>query len=153
MPKPASRNAVAWRAALFGTFMLLVPPPARADVMLLTEPDRWIEAELKGLSEGKTDEFARQFVKLIDKEASFETLSANLRPLTRLGQPAFLEKVSDTKYGSALREVVYLALYQRTNYIYFKFVLKKNVNGWLVTHFEFKDEVVGLFPKGFVGPQ
>jgi hypothetical protein len=153
MAKPASRGAIAGRAALFAAFLWFAPAPAGADVVLVPDPDKWIETQLKNLTEGQTDEFANQFVKLIDKESSLESLAASIRPIAQMGKPAFLEKVSDLKYGSALREVVYLALFRRTDYLYFKFIMKKNTNGWLITNFEFKNETSALFPKGFIGPQ
>ena len=134
--------------------MLTVPAaPARADIVVLANPDPWIEQALKDISQGKTDEFARNYVKLIDKADMLDYLADNLRVLSRMGAPEFMEKVSDQKHGTALREVVYLALYSRANYIYFKFVMKKNRSGWLITNFAFKDEASQLFPKGFVGPQ
>jgi len=60
-----------------------------------------------------------------------------------------MEKVVDVKFGTALREVIYVALYHRTDYIYFRFTIKKNVGGWLISNFAFKSEASDLFPKDF----
>jgi hypothetical protein len=126
---------------------------ARADVVVLKDPDAWIETALKDISAGKTDDFARNFLKLIDKPDIFDSFSGNLQVLSRIAPPAFMEKVQDVKYGAALREVIYLALYNQTDYMYFKFTMKKNSGGWLISNFEFKSEPADLFPKDFVTPQ
>ena len=126
---------------------------ARADVTIVQDPDKWIEAAIKDIAAGKTDDFAHNFLKLIDKQNVFDAFSEKLRVLSRIGPPAFMEKVQDVKYGTALREVVYVALYRQTDYMYFKFTLKKNNGGWLISNFQFKSEPADLFPKDFVAPQ
>lgn len=125
--------------------------PARADIVVVRDPDKWIEQALQDITQGKTDDFARNFLTLIDQPNSFDSFAGNLRELTRIGAPAFLDKVYEAKYGDSLREVIYMALYQRSDYIYFKFIIKKNVGGWLISNFAFKNEASGLFPKDF-GP-
>jgi hypothetical protein len=81
----------------------------------------------------------------------FVTFSDLPRPLTRSGSPAFIEKVWDARYGTALRDVIYVAQYDR-DYTYFKFTIKKNRGGWLISNFEFKNEPAKLFPPGYVTP-
>ena len=137
----------------FIALLALGPVAARADVTVLPDPDKWIETALQDISQGKTDDFARNYLKLIDKSGIFDSFSGNLRVLSRIGPPVFMEKVQDTKYGTALREVTYVALYRQTDYMYFKFTIKKNKGGWLISNFEFKSEAADLFPKGFVTPQ
>jgi len=126
--------------------------PVRADVTLVSDPDQWIDQALQKIAEGKTDEFARDFLKMIDQPNSFDSFAGNLRILVQLGTPAFTDKVVDVKYGNALREVVYVALYRKTNYMYFKFTIKKNVGGWLISNFAFKNEASDLFPPNFAPP-
>lgn len=126
--------------------------PLRAEVTIVDNPDQWIDQALQKISEGKTDDFARDFLKLIDQPNSFDSFAGNLRILSQLGAPAFMDKVVDVKYGDALREVVYVALYRRTDYIYFKFTIKKNVGGWLISNFAFKNETSNLFPPDFAPP-
>ncbi len=101
------------------------------------------------IAQGKTDDFARNYLALIDKPNSFDPFAANLRVLQQFGAPVFMEKVVDVKYGGALREVIYLALYRRTDYVYFKFVIKKNSGGWLISDFAFKSNASDLFPPDF----
>jgi hypothetical protein len=124
---------------------------ARADIVVLQDPDKWIEQALKNIAAGKTDDFAREFLKVIDKPGSFDSFAGNLRVLGRMAPPVFVEKISDTTYGPALRQVMYVALYNRTDYMYFKFTIKKNRDGWLISNFEFKSEPGDLFPNGW-GP-
>ncbi len=133
--------------------LTLVPVTTRAEIVIVADPDKWIEAALQDIAEGKTDDFARNFLKLIDKASIFDSFSGNLRVLSRIGPPVFMEKVQDTKYGTAMREVIYLALYRQSDYMYFKFTIKKNRGGWLISNFEFKNEAADLFPKGFATPQ
>ena len=109
----------------------------------------WIEQALRNIAQGKTDDFARSYLALIDKPESFDSFAGNLRILSRLGAQVFMEKVVDVKFGTALREVIYVALYHRTDYIYFRFTIKKNVGGWLISNFAFKSEASDLFPKDF----
>ena len=123
--------------------------PVRADVTVVPDPDKWIQQGLKDIAQGKTDDFAHNYLALIDKANSFDPFAANLRVLQQFGAPVFMEKVVDEKYGGALREVIYLALYRQTDYVYFKFVIKKNVNGWLISDFAFKSDASDLFPKDF----
>ena len=89
----------------FIALLALGPIAARADVTVLPDPDKWIETALQDISQGKTDDFARNYLKLIDKSGIFDSFSGNLRVLSRIGPPVFVEKVQDTKYGAALREV------------------------------------------------
>jgi hypothetical protein len=112
-------------------------------------PDTWIEQALRNIAQGKTDDFARSYLALIDKPDSFDSFAGNLRVLSRLGAQVFMEKVVDVKFGTALREVIYVALYHRTDYVYFRFTIKKNVGGWLISNFAFKSEASDLFPKDF----
>ena len=123
--------------------------PARADITVVPDPDKWIQQGLKDIAQGKTDDFARNYLALIDKPNSFDPFAANLRVLQQFGAPVFMEKVVDVKYGGALREVIYLALYRRTDYVYFKFVIKKNSGGWLISDFAFKSNASDLFPREF----
>lgn len=138
---------------LTAAFLALSGPPARADIVVVADPEKWIEQALKDLSQGRTDDFARNFLALIDKPGNFDSFAGNLRPLGRLGAPAFVEKISDVSVGTVMREVIYLALYGRTNYTYFKFTMKKNRGGWLISNFEFKVEPADLYPKDFATPK
>ena len=140
-------------ALAFAVMLALAPVAARAEIVVVQDPDAWIEAALKDIAAGKTDDFARNFLKIIDKPNIFDSFSGNLKVLARIAPPVFMEKVQDVKYGTALREVIYLALYRQTDYMYFKFTMKKNNNGWLISNFEFKSEPADLFPKDFVTPQ
>lgn len=134
------------------TILVAVIVPARADVTIISDPDQWISQALANISQGRTDDFARDFLKMIDQPNSFDAFAGNLRILSQLGEPAFMDKVVDVKYGDALREVIYLALYRRTDYMYFKFTIKKNVGGWLISNFAFKNEASELFPSNFAPP-
>lgn len=142
------------RLALLAAFVAaLSAAPSRADIVVVADPDKWIEQALKDLTQGRTDEFARNFLALIDKPGNFDSFAGNLRPLGRLGSPLFLEKISDVSVGTVMREVNYLALFGRTNYTYFKFTMKKNRGGWLISNFEFKVEPADLYPKDFATPK
>lgn len=139
-------------ALLTAAFLAASTTFAAADVEIVKDADAWIDAALKQLASGKTDDFARAYLKLIDKPGSFDSFAGGLRVLGRIGPPAFMDKVVDRKYGTALREVVYVAQYQRTDYIYFRFTIKKHRDGWMITNFKFENETGDLFPKGFIGP-
>ena len=144
------------RAALFAACLAALTfgqPPARADVVILADPDKWIEQALKDISDGKTDQFARNFLVLIDNEKKFDSFAGNLKVLSRIAPPLFVEKVQDVRFGTVLREVNFVALYGQNDYIYFKFTMKKNRGGWLISNFEFKSEPADLFPKDFASPQ
>jgi hypothetical protein len=147
------RDSLRIRTIVFAAVLALTGAAARADVVTVQDPDKWIEAAMKDIADGKTDDFARNFLKLIDKPNIFDSFSANLKILNQIAPPVFFEKVQDTKYGTALREVIYLALYRQTDYMYFKFTMKNNKAGWLISNFEFKSEPAELFPKGFVAPR
>jgi hypothetical protein len=117
----------------------------------LSDPDAWMRQSMQAIAQGKTDDFAREILRLLDKPDGFDALAGNMRVLSTLGSPAFTEKVIDSTFGSALRRVVFVNLYKGTDYVYFQFVLKKNRNGFAVTDFKFKSEPSALFPAGF-GP-
>lgn len=136
--------------ALICMLLALYCGQVRADVVVVADPDKWIEQALGDITQGKTDEFARNFLTLIDKTGNFDAFAGNMRMLAKLGTPAFVEKVSEVKFGdNVMREVIYLALYGRTNYTYFKFTVKKNRGGFLISNFEFKVEPADLFPPNF----
>ena len=142
------------RAPIFVVALLLAfgPVALRAEIQTVPDPDQWIAQALKDITEGRTDDFARNYARMIDKPDAAESLSGALRVLQQV-RPAFLEKAWETKAGTAMREVIYVALYGQTDYIYFRFVTKRNRNGWLISHFEFKGEPGHLFPPGFARPQ
>lgn len=73
--------------------------PLRAEVGIVSDPDKWIEQALADISQGRTDEFARNYLTLIDKPNSFDSFAGNLRALVPLGAPAFMDKVVDVKYA------------------------------------------------------
>ena len=138
------------RAALFAWLLALASPAAHADVVLVSDPDEWIQSALQDITQGRTDDFSRNFLTVIDNLAALESFSGEMRKLSQMGSPAYVEKVYEQKLGSVLRESIYLALYNKTEYVYFKFVAKKNRDGWLMSKFEFKIEPGELFPKDFV---
>ena len=137
---------------ILAALLALVPAAGRAEVTVVPDPDKWIEQALKDITEGRTDEFSRSFLTMIDKPEMYDNFSKQMATLARI-RPSFVEKVSDVKYGTAIREVIYLALYERTQYAYFRFTVKKNVGGWLISNFDFKGEPAQAFPKGFLQPQ
>jgi hypothetical protein len=134
-------------------FLVLAPAAARADIVVISDPDKWIEGAMTNIAEGRTQEFARDFLKLIDKPDNFDSFHGNLAVLGRIGKPVFFEKVSDERYGNVLRQVTYVALYRQVDYMYFRFIVKKNRNGFAITNFEFKNEAGDLFPAGFLVPR
>lgn len=139
-------------AVVAAPLLAAAPIAARCEVTTVADPDKWIETALTSISAGKTDEFAHSYLKMIDKESVFDSFAASIQGLSRIGHPAFMEKVSDVKFGTALREVMYVALYKGSDYIYFKFTIKKHIKGWLVSNFAFRSEAAGLFPQGFAPP-
>jgi hypothetical protein len=137
------------RATAVTLWLIALCPAGFADIVVLPDPDKWIESALEDLTHGKTDDFARNYLKLIGKPEAFDSLAGNVRILSTLGPPVFTEKMSDEKFGSAVREVVYVTLYRQTDYMYFRFVIKKNNGGWAITNFSFKSEPGEVFPAGF----
>ena len=130
-------------------FLAAALAPASADITVVPDPDKWIEQGLKDIAQGKTDDFARNYLALIDKPNSFDPFAANLRVLQQFGAPVFMEKVVDVKYGGALREVIYLALYRRTDYVYFKSSLKRTRAGGLSRISPSRANASDLFPPDF----
>lgn len=143
-----------WPVRLSGLLLclslLFAPAASRADIVVVADPDKWIEEAMNNLTSGRTEEFAREFLRLIDKSSDFESFHRDVAILGRIGKPAFVEKVSDEKYGGVLRQVIFVALYRQVDYIYFRFVVKKNRDGYAITNFQFKDEAANLFPSGFL---
>jgi hypothetical protein len=138
------------RAVFFAALLALACPAAHADIVVVSDPDEWIQSALQDITRGRTDDFSRNFLTLIDKLDALESFSKEMSVLSRIAPPAYVEKVYEQKFGNAMRESVYLALYNKTDYVYFKFVAKKNREGWLISKFEFKIEPAEAFPKDFV---
>jgi hypothetical protein len=140
-------------AIAFVLIFSLLPAAARDDLDWLKEPDKlnltltvqdpdkWIENTVHQISEGKTGELVTGY------RPNNSSLSNELRGLSKWGRPVFIEKVRDVRYGTLLREVIYLALYNDTDYVYFRFIIKKNKGGWLISDFWFKTELTHLFPE------
>jgi hypothetical protein len=128
----------------------LAPVPTSADIMVLPDAEKWVEAAVKELASGKTDEFATAYIKMIDQPQLLQQLTERLKPIQQLGQPAFLERVADQRFGTSLRQLIYVALYKSSDYGYFKFVIKKNRGGWAVTSFDFRVEPGDAMPRGFL---
>lgn len=136
---------------LFSAFLLFASATSRADIVVVPDPDKWIAEALDNLAAGRTETFARDFLRLIDKSNDFESFHRDVAVLAQIGKPAFMEKVSDEKFGGdVLRQVIFVALYRQVDYVYFRFVVKKNRNGYAITNFQFKDEAANLFPQGFL---
>ena len=140
-------------ALLLSAFLFFAPATSRADVVVVPDPDKWITEALDNIAAGRTEEFAREFLRVIDKPNDFDSFHRDVAILGQIGKPAFLEKISDEKYGDVLRQVIYVALYRQVDYVYFRFVVKKNRNGYAITNFQYKDEAADLFPAGFRGPR
>ena len=64
------------RTAVLALFFMLAPLPGQAKVTIVPDADNWIEAALQDIAQGKTDEFSRKYLKLIDKEARIQLPSA-----------------------------------------------------------------------------
>lgn len=139
-----------FRALALAALLAFAAPAARADIVLVSDPEEWIQSALQDITQGRTDDFSRNFLTLIDKLDALESFSKEMSVLSRIAPPAYVEKVHEQKFGTAMRESVYLALYNKTDYVYFKFVAKKNREGWLISKFEFKIEPAEAFPKDFV---
>jgi hypothetical protein len=137
------------RAPFVMIFLLMLCVAGRAELVVLQDPDKWIESAMQDITRGNTDEFARSYLKLINKPESFDAFAGNLSVLKRLTPLIFMERVSDVKFGTALREVIYVALYKEFDYMYFRFTIKKNRDGWVISNFQFKSEPGELFPAGF----
>jgi hypothetical protein len=138
----------------FALLLFLAPLPSRADIVVLSDPDKWIAEAIDHLAAGRTETFSREFLRLIDKSDDFESFHRDVSVLARIGKPAFMQKVSDEKYGGdTLRQVIFVALYRQVDYIYFRFVVKKNRDGFAITNFQFKDEAADLFPPTFRVPR
>jgi hypothetical protein len=130
---------------------LVAAPAARADIVVLKDPDAWMRQAIDNIKAEKFDDVTRDFFRLIDKPFD-EPFAAALRELGRGGKPVFIEKAADSKFGDVLRQVTWVALYRQTNYVYFSFVIKKNRDGYAITSFKFKSEASQLFPDGYYTP-
>jgi hypothetical protein len=142
--------AVRARELVFALVLALSPVSAFADIVILPDAEKWVEAAVKELAAGKTDEFANSYLKIIDQPQLLPQLAERLKPIQQLGQPAFLERVMDQRFGTSVRQLIYVALYNKTDYGYFKFVIKKNRGGWAVTSFDFRVEPGDAMPRGFL---
>jgi hypothetical protein len=148
---PCKENPVMWmiRTTFVTIWLTAFGMPGRAEIIVLQDPDKWIEAGLQDIISGKTDEFAHNYLKLVDKPELFDAFAGNLRTLASMGAPAFMDKVSDVTFGTSLRELIYVALYKQFDYTYFRFTIKKNRGGWTISNFTFKGEPGEVFPPGF----
>ena len=61
-----------------------------------------------------------------------------------------VRKVVDNEIAGALRQIIYYSYVENLGFAYFRFHFKITSNGWILTHFAFKDEAQGLFPKDFI---
>ncbi len=138
---------------LLAAFLLFAPTASRAEIVVVPDPDKWIEEAMTNLTTGRTEDFARDFLRLIDKPNDFESFHREVAILGQIGKPVFVDKVSDEKYGSSLRQVIFVALYRQVDYVYFRFMVKKNRDGYAITNFQYKDEAPNLFPAGFIVPR
>ncbi len=138
-------------SSLFSLAVLMMPFTARADIVVLKDPDAWMRQAIETIKEQRFDEFSRDFFRVIDKPYS-EPFAASLRALGGAGNPVFIEKAADSRFGDVLRQVTWLGLYGQTNYVYFSFVFKKNRDGYAVTNFKFKTEPAHLFPEDYYTP-
>lgn len=129
----------------------LTASAARGDIVVLKDPDAWMQQAIDNIRNQKFDEVTRDFFRLIDKPVN-EPFAASLRSLGQVGKPVFIEKASDAKFGDVLRQVTWVGLYGETNYVYFSFVIKKNRGGYAITNFRFKTEAANLFPEGYYTP-
>lgn len=139
--------AAAWLALAPVATCAQAPAP---QIAILPDAERWVEAAIRELVNGKLEEFSRTYAQMIGQPQSTEVLMRRLGVIKTLGQPVFYEKVLDQRYGTSLRQLVYLALYRQTDYAYFKFTIKKNRGGWVVSSFDFRIEGGEIFPKDFV---
>jgi hypothetical protein len=139
-------------ASVIGVAVWHMVSLARADIVVLKDPDAWMQQTIDNIGDQKFDEVTRDFFRMIGKPVD-QPFAASLRELGPAGKPAFIEKASDSKFGGVLRQVTWLALYRETNYVYFSFIFKKNRGGYAITDFRFKSEASGLFPQGYYTPQ
>src|SRR5437868_5842357 len=136
------------RAAV-AALVLAVPHSTIAEVTLVRDPDVWIRFELNQLVRGKTDEFARKIANITDTSDSYDKLAEGLRSIREKKPLTYIEKIVDTKYETALRQIVYIALFGKTDYAYFMFTSKRSKSGWLISDFKMRGELGELFPKDF----
>jgi hypothetical protein len=142
--------AVRVRELVFALILALAPVSSYADIVILPDAEKWVEAAVKELAAGKTDEFANTYIKMIDQPQLLPALAERLKVIQQLGPPAFLERIADQRFGTSVRQLIYVALYKSTDYGYFKFVVKKNRGGWMVTSFDFRIEPGDALPRGFL---
>jgi hypothetical protein len=143
------RSAALW--VLLVAAALMAAPAARADIVVLKDPDAWMQETIDRIKSRKFDDVTRDFFRMIDKPVS-EPFAASLRALGGVGDPVFIEKASDSRFGDVLRQVIWVGLYGQSTYVYFSFTIKKSRGGWAVTNFRFKDEASQLFPEGYYTP-
>lgn len=130
---------------------LLSALTARADIVVLKDPDAWMQQAVDNIKSEKFDDVTRDFFRLIDKPVS-EPFAASLRALAGGGKPVFIEKAADSRFGDVLRQVTWVGLYGQSAYVYFSFTIKKNRGGYAITNFKFKSEASQLFPDGYYTP-
>jgi hypothetical protein len=136
--------AAVWLALAPAVTYAQAPAP---QITILPDAEKWVEAAVQELINGKVEEFSRTYAQMIGQPQTTEVLLRRLGVIKTLGQPVFYEKVLDQRYGTSLRQVVYLALYRQTDYAYFKFTIKKNRGGWVVSRFDFRMEGVRCSPR------
>ncbi len=148
---PVIRMRIAALKVVLLAAALLAAPAARADIVVLKDPDAWMQDTVEKIKDRKFDEVTRDFFRLIDKPVS-EPFAASLRGLGNMGDPVFIEKAADSRFGDVLRQVIWVGLYDQSTYVYFAFTIKKSRNGFAVTNFKFKTEAGQLFPEGYYTP-
>jgi hypothetical protein len=138
----------AFHLALIATLAFAVS--AFADTALrFQDPEKFI-GDLFGTPPRITaTDAAKTIAAAIGKPGAAEGLEKALKIFDGKKIESF-NKVIDTDFAGALRQVIYYAYVQDVGFIYFRFNFKMTGTGWLLANFTFKSETEELFPKDFI---
>ena len=124
--------------------------PAFADTALRTQdPEKFISDLFGTPPRIAATETAKTVAATIGKPSAADALEKALKIFEGKKIETF-NKVIDTDFGGALRQIVYYAYIEDVGFIYFRFNFKMTGTGWLLANFTFKSETEELFPKDFI---
>jgi hypothetical protein len=137
---------------LLAAFVFLTGSAAFAGPLPIDDPDRFSNEAFTLVSQNKFHDAAHKLAETVGQPDTAKRLEHGLKHFA--GRKFdFGRKVYDKDYGGALRQIIYVAYFEKTGFIYFRFTYKMTSRGWYLTNFLFKDGGQELFPKGFVeGP-
>jgi hypothetical protein len=134
---------------IFVAILALAVPASAAESRRIPDLDKFCEDTVQTISNKARSDAADMITSSMGKPELSATLT-NAFQVFEGKNFDFTKKVLDKDYNGALRQIVYYSYVEKLGFVYFRFNFKMISNGWLLSHFAFKDESNELFPKDFI---